>query len=65
MYNFDETGFMMGMIFKGMVVTTIEGRGRAQLVQPGDHEWATVVQAISINGWILPPFIILAGQCYT
>jgi hypothetical protein len=42
-YNFDETGFMMGVIFNGMVVTTSEGRGRAQLVQPGDREWATVI----------------------
>jgi hypothetical protein len=61
-YNFDETGFMMGMIFSGMVVTTSDGRGRAQLIQPGNREWATVIQAVSATGWILPPFIILAAQ---
>ena len=27
-YNFDETGFMMGIIFAGMVVTTSDGRAR-------------------------------------
>ena len=31
-YNFDETSFMIGVIFNGMVVITSEGRGRAQLV---------------------------------
>ena len=37
-YNFDETGFMMGIIFAGMVVTTSDGRGRAKLAQPGNRE---------------------------
>ena len=37
-YNFDETGFMMGFIFAGMVVTTSEGRGKAKLAQPGNRE---------------------------
>ncbi len=30
-YNFDETGFIMGIIFVGMVVTTLDGLGRAKL----------------------------------
>ena len=37
-YNFDKTGFMMGMIFAGMVVTTSDGRGRAKLAQPSNRE---------------------------
>jgi hypothetical protein len=37
-YNFDETGFMMGIIFPGMVVTTLDGRGKAKLAQPGNRE---------------------------
>ena len=61
-YNFDETGFMMGMIFSGMVVTTSDGRGRAQLVQLGDREWATVIQGVNAINWIIPPFIILSVQ---
>ncbi|KAH9859203.1 hypothetical protein J1614_012280 [Plenodomus biglobosus] len=32
MYNFDETGFMMGMISTGAVVTASERRGRAKAV---------------------------------
>ena len=30
-YNFDETGFMMGIIFAGIVVTTSDGRSKAKL----------------------------------
>jgi hypothetical protein len=42
-YNFDETGFMMGIICVGMVVTTSDGRSKAKLAQPGNREWATVI----------------------
>ena len=62
LYNFDETGFMMGIIFLGMVVTTSDGRIRAKLSQPGNREWATVIQGINGVGWAIPPFIILAAQ---
>ena len=61
-YNFDETGFLMGMIFPGMVVTSSEGRGRAKLAQPGNREWATVIQGVNASGWAIPPFIILAAR---
>jgi len=30
-YNFDETGFIMGIIFAGIVVTTSDGRSKAKL----------------------------------
>ena len=49
-YNFDETGFMMGIIFAGMVVTTSDGLGRAKLAQPGNREWATVIQSVNAFG---------------
>ncbi|KAL2016999.1 hypothetical protein VTK56DRAFT_2680 [Thermocarpiscus australiensis] len=61
-YNFDETGFMIGIIFAGMVVTTSDGRGKAKLAQPGNRKWATVIQGVNALGWAIPPFIILAAQ---
>ncbi|KAG6989111.1 hypothetical protein FocnCong_v021118 [Fusarium oxysporum f. sp. conglutinans] len=61
-YNFDETGFMMGIIFACMVVTTSDGRGKAKLAQPVNREWATVIQGVNAQGWAIPPFIILAAQ---
>src|ERR1700712_4187267 len=61
-WNFDETGFMIGIISPAMVVTSSDGRGKAKMVQPGNREWATVVQAVNAYGDSIPPFIILAGK---
>jgi hypothetical protein len=61
-YNFDETGFMMGLIASGMVVTGAERRGRPKSVQPGNREWVTVIQAINAEGWAIAPFVVVAGQ---
>ncbi|KAJ3534342.1 hypothetical protein NM208_g7577 [Fusarium decemcellulare] len=61
-YNFDETGFLMGMIASGMVVTGAERRSKPKSVQPGNREWITVIQAINAEGWAIQPFIIGAGQ---
>ncbi len=61
-HNFDETGFMMGVISTGRVVTSAERRGRPKMAQPGNREWVTVVQGINSQGWAIPPFIIVAGQ---
>jgi len=49
-YNFDETGFMMGIIQSGIVVTGTDRRGKPKLVQPGNREWITVIQAINAEG---------------
>src|SRR5438034_638318 len=43
-YNFDESGFMMGVISTGAVVTGSERRNRPKQVQPGNQEWTTVIQ---------------------
>jgi len=62
LYNFDETGFLMGIIGSGMVVTGAERRGNPKSIQPGSREWVTAIQAINAEGWAIPPFIIVAGQ---
>ena len=49
-YNFDETRFIMGIIFAGMVVTTSNGRSKAKLAQPGNREWAMVIQGVNAFG---------------
>jgi hypothetical protein len=53
---------MMGIIFAGMVVTTSDGLSKAKLAQPGNREWATVIQGVNALGWAIPPFIILAAK---
>ncbi|KAF4456327.1 hypothetical protein F53441_1486 [Fusarium austroafricanum] len=62
MWNFDETGFMMGMIEPGMVVTSSERKGMPKKVQPGNREWITAIEAINAEGQSIPPFIIGSGQ---
>lgn len=42
-HNFDETGFMMGVISTTMVVTSSERRGKPNLAQPGNREWVSVI----------------------
>jgi hypothetical protein len=61
-YNFDESGFMMGVISTGAVVTGREHRGRPKGLQPGNREWTTVIQGICATGWALPPYIIFPGK---
>jgi hypothetical protein len=45
-WNFDETGFLMGLIAAVLVITSSDGRGKAKKVQPGNREWVIVIQAV-------------------
>jgi hypothetical protein len=62
-YNFDETGFQMGVIATAKVVTSAE-KARTDAIQPGNREWVTVIESINSTGWILPPLIIFKGQLH-
>jgi hypothetical protein len=61
-YNFDETGFQMGVGGSVRVVTASERRLRPLQVQPGDREWVTLIAAINAMGWVLPPFFIFKAK---
>ena len=52
-YNFDESGFMMGIIAAAMVATGAERRGKPKIAQPGNREWVTVIQGVNSQGWAL------------
>jgi hypothetical protein len=60
-YNFDETGFMMGVAATSKVVTNSDRIGRATVVQPGNREWVTTIECINASSWSLPPYVILSG----
>jgi len=60
-WNFDETGFMMGMISPAMVVTRADRHGRSKAIQPGNREWATAIVCINGEGQNIPPFLIIQG----
>ena len=61
-YNFDETGFMMGIISSAMVITSAERKSDVKMRQPGNREWVTVIQGVGALGFRVPPFIIVAGK---
>ena len=63
-YNFDETGFQIGVIGTAKVVTESQRAGKALVIQPGNREWVIAVEAINASGWALPPMIIFAGKIY-
>lgn len=61
-YNFDEVGFLMGIIATTRVVTGSEKNLRPNLIQPGNREWVTVIEGVNASGWFLPPMFILKGK---
>jgi hypothetical protein len=63
-YNFNETGFQIGVAGLIKVVTGSERRARPDLVQPGDQEWVTVIQGICAARYAIPPFIIYKAQVH-
>jgi hypothetical protein len=63
-YNFDETGFQMGVIGTSRVITRSERVGRPNLTQPGNREWVTVIESVNASGWALPPMIIFKGKMH-
>ncbi|KAK6215419.1 putative transposase [Colletotrichum tabaci] len=61
-YNFDETGFLMGMLSHAKVVTTSDRKGRPRTKQPGNREWVSVIQGVCADGWAMPPYVIVKGK---
>jgi hypothetical protein len=64
MYNFDETGFLMGIIATTMVVTSAERQGKPKSKQPGNRNWSTVIEAVNALGWAIPAFIIVKAKVH-
>jgi hypothetical protein len=63
-FNFDETGFAMGLTATAKVITRAEYYGKRSMLQPGNREWVTVVESINAAGWALPPYIIFKGKVF-
>jgi hypothetical protein len=53
----------MGLISTQKVVTRAEmyGNGR-RLLQPGNREWVTAIEAIGADGYSLPPYVIFKAK---
>ena len=64
LYNFDETGFAMGIIGGTIIVPGSEQRGRRKKVQPGNREWSTAINCIGGDSYSVPPFVLVKGSVH-
>ena len=63
-YNFDETGFIIGVALTSKVVTSSNTVSQTVTVQPGNRDWVTTIECINASGWSTPPFVILSGKLH-
>ena len=63
-YNFDGTGFAIGLTATTRVISRSEYYGRRALLQPGNREWVTVIECTNASGWALPPCVIFKGNVF-
>lgn len=63
-YNFDGTGFAMGLVATAKVVTRANYYGKVSLVQSGNRERVTSIECINSSGWALEPCIIFKGKVH-
>jgi len=57
--NFDETGFIMGVICFAMVIICANRCGKGKAVQPDNWEWATAIVYINSEGWSVFSFLVV------
>lgn len=58
-YNFDETGFILGETKRQRVISR---QKRPQAASDCTRESLTAVECVSADGWVAPPFFIFKGQ---
>jgi hypothetical protein len=52
----------MGLISAQKSVTRADYYSRRPLLQPGNREWVTAIEAICVDGYSLPPYVIFKGK---
>ncbi|KAM5344596.1 hypothetical protein ACJ41O_013131 [Fusarium nematophilum] len=60
-WNFDETGFMVGYLQKGTFLFTYNDVADIILTDAHDTVLVTVVEAVSLSGKVIDPFIVIPG----
>uniref|UniRef100_A0A093ULC9 Tigger transposable element-derived protein 2 n=2 Tax=Talaromyces marneffei PM1 TaxID=1077442 RepID=A0A093ULC9_TALMA len=61
-FNFDKTGFAIGLCSTAKVITGSDQYARPKLLQPGNREWVTAIEATNSTGWALPSYIIFKAK---
>ena len=49
-YNFNETGFAMGIVVTTKVITQTNKHTHPSLIQSGNQKWVTVIKTINASG---------------
>src|SRR2546430_17556496 len=57
----DEKGFSMGIADKSKIICRCGDYNRYRL-QPGNREWVTLIESVSVDRFVLPAYIIFQGQ---
>ncbi|OAA33854.1 DDE superfamily endonuclease, CENP-B-like protein [Metarhizium rileyi] len=63
-YNFDESGFAMGISSIQRIITSAEYYVKRDILQSGNREWVTAIECIGANGIVFPPYIIFKGKVF-
>jgi hypothetical protein len=63
-FNFDETGFQMGILSTAKVVTGSDRVGKPFSIQPGNREWVTLIECICTRGIAIPPIVIFQAALH-
>ena len=63
-YNFDESGFQIGVATTTKVAIQAKQKGRPKAKQPGNRNFVTVVEGINATGWALPATIVFEGKVH-
>ncbi|KAJ5256612.1 hypothetical protein N7478_012716 [Penicillium angulare] len=61
-FNFDESGFAMGIGSTQKVISSAEYHSKRHLLQAGNREWVTMIECIRASGSVLPPLFIFKGK---
>lgn len=60
-WNMDEKGFALGVIDSKKIVVRANDYKRFR-IQPGNREWTSLIECVSVDGRKLPAYIIFAGK---
>jgi hypothetical protein len=60
-YNFDESGFMLGEGKKQNIITA--NPSASEYIATGDRgQSLTAIECIAADGWVMSPFFLFAGE---
>lgn len=63
-YNFNETGFIIDIIYSKMIITNIERNSRSKAIQLGNREWIIMIIYSNEESETIPLFLIIQKQIY-